>query len=845
MRNRDGGLGRFGAGAPRRLFRSALLLGGAAMLMAQAPAQAQTPEDDGDIVVTGQRASQRSAVEAQRSSDFVVSVLSADDVGNFPDQNVAEAVRRLPGLSVQNDQGEGRFVTLRGIDTNLNSTSVNGLALPSPQREDSRAVALDTIPSELISRLVVHKTFRPDLPGDAIGGVIEIETTSAFDRSGDWFTARGESSYNDLEGLWSPRFSAAGSTRLSERLGVAGAISYFDRSFGSENNEVDVGWATAGGTTYPIEPEERDYRIDRRRIGAALNLDFLANESTRLFLRTLYADYSDFEIRQRNEFLVRAAAPVASTATTAQFNDRIRIDRDSKDRTQDQFIGAIQAGADVNLNDWSLEFIVGYASAAEDEVDRIDATFRREFRPTLVPGLLVNYDWSDPHNIIVAGANPASASALVDPALYPMTSVTLVDNRIRDDEWTLRFDAQRDLSWGFIKGGVNVRLREREDDLETRVLSGAAIPAGATAALFSQTVDYGLSSFGPAIDAGAVRRFVDERRDSFVRDAFASTSADYASSEDVYAGYLMAQLEHGALTLTGGLRVEHTEFETSGFFFDGVATPLEASSSYTDWLPSLSLRYEPSDNVVLRGAVSRSISRPLPEATAARFAVDDDEASIGNPSLNPLRSWNFDIIGEYYPTSLNVFSAGVFHKVIEDYIVARDIAGEPGFTAYSSAIRSENAGQATISGVEINLQQSFDFLPSPFDGLLVSANYTYVDGEISQDAGGETGVPKLSNNIANLAIGFEKWGWSLRAAVSHRSHYIDVLNSLGFDDRIVRPLTQVDLSAKYDINDRFQIYAEASNVTDEPFVATFTNRNQLSAYETYGPTYAFGVRFTY
>jgi TonB-dependent receptor len=820
-------------------------------LSSAAWAQEATTEVEAEpeaIIVSGQRRSLEDAVNRQRDSDFIVSALSADDVGALPDQNVAEATRRLPGISVENDQGEGRFIVLRGLDANLNATTINGLSVPSPQREGGRAVALDTIPSELLSSLIVHKTFRPDLDGDAVGGVVEIETASAFSRPDGWFTARAEGSYNELQDKWSPRFSVGGSTRFGgDRFGVAAALSYFDRSFGSENNEVDVGWGAAANSRYPIEPEQREYVISRKRIGGALNLDFQATDNARLFIRSLYSDYSDLEYRNRNEYLTRVA-PASTTATSALFSDRVRIDRDVKDRTQTQRILALQAGAEIEGEKWSLNIMGGYSSAEEDELDRIDATFRREFRPALVPGFQFEIDYANPRILQVRGTNPASQAAITDPTLFPLTQIDLSNNTVRDKEWSGRIDFRRDMDAGYLKAGARLRLRDRTDDLNQSELTGAAIPAGTLLSGFLGSVDYGLSNFGPAVDPRAIRAFVDQRRGAFVLNPLDSSGGDYKSSEDVYAGYVMGQVETGIATITGGVRVEHTKFDTSGFRVETVPavsiTPISASREYTDWLPSLGIKLEPMDKFVLRGAVSRSISRPLPDASGIRFAVDDDEASIGNPDLDPFRSWNFDLIAEYYPSSSNVISAGFFHKRVSNYIVFRDVAGEPGFTAFSSAIRPENGGTAKITGFEFNIQQTFDMLPSPLDGLLLSANYANIDGKVTDGTGRRISLPKLSKHIGNIAVGYEKWGLSLRAALSYRSKYLDIINNLGYDDRFVQGHKQIDLSASYSFAERYEIYAEASNINDRPFVATFSRLGEINAYERYGPTYAIGLRVT-
>lgn len=807
-----------------------------------------------EIVVTGQRRSQANAVVRQRDSLPFVSALSADDVGNFPDQNVAEATRRLPGVSVENDQGEGRFVVLRGLDPNLNVTTINGLTLPSPQRDGGRQVALDTIPSELLSGMVVQKTFTPDMDGDAIGGTVEIETMSAFDHDGAWLTGRIEGQYNKREGKYSPRVSLAGSNRFAgDRLGIAAAVSWFDRKFGSENIEVDVGWPrAASGFNFPAEPEHRDYIITRERIGAAANIDFRATDTVSLFLRGLYTDFSDLEYRSRNEFLARSA-PIASSDTSARFNDRIRIDRDSKDRVQAQDILSLQGGGSFAGDAWEAEAIVGFARATEDEVDRLDSEFRREFRTADVAGgFLFDFDYSDRRRLQVRGANAASQAAIVNPALYPLTRITLTDNTLDDEEWSGRLDVKRALSFagadGFLKFGGKVKLRDKVNNQDVRRLTSfGASPDGDPFNLsdFLGSVDYSLDTFGPAADPERLRPFFNQRRGNAVLDTFASFSGDYTAKEDVYAGYGMAQFDNGALAVTGGVRIEHTKFATTGFRVDPTPRPIAAKNSYTDFLPSANLRYSIGENWAVRGAVSRSIARPLIDQSASRFVVEDNNAFIGNPDLQPYESWNFDAAVEYYPTSFNVISAALFHKRIDNYIVEIDRAGEPGFTGFGSAIRPENGERATVTGLEINLQQTFDFLPSPFDGFLISANYTFVDGKAKLDGGREIALPKQSRHLANIALGYEKAGFSIRVAASHRSRYLDIINHLGVSDRFIQSHWQIDASAKYRLNDHVEIYTEASNLNDRPQVATFADARQLSQYEVYDYSIALGVRLTF
>jgi hypothetical protein len=204
-----------------------------------------------NILVVGQRGQLTSALNRQRAADGLVSVLSADAIDRLPDENVAEAARRIAGVNVLNDQGEGRFVSVRGIDPNLNTTTINGVRIPSPEA-DNRQVPLDVIDSDVLSSIVISKSLTPDMPGDTIGGNIEIETLSGLDQDNRLlqFSLRGI--YADIVEDWGHRGSLTFADQFMDgRLGVALSISDQERSFGSDNVEVDGGWETGGSVPYP------------------------------------------------------------------------------------------------------------------------------------------------------------------------------------------------------------------------------------------------------------------------------------------------------------------------------------------------------------------------------------------------------------------------------------------------------------------------------------------------------------------------------------------------------------------------------------------------------------------
>lgn len=250
------------------------------------------------VEVVGQAASIDQALKEQRNADSIKSVVHADGVAQLPDENVAEAVQRLPGVSVERDQGEGRFVSVRGLGPDLNSVTINGTLVPAPESE-RRAVALDVLPSELVQSLSVIKTLTPDMDANSLGGTVDVKSLSAFDHNGLFYTGSSEASYDKNTSQTSPKFSGAISDRFSlgdgiDNFGVAAALSWQKRDFGSDNVETGGAWDFEQGSRLE-EFEQRDYDIRRERAGGGLNFDYKPDDSSSYYLRTLYSRYKDSE----------------------------------------------------------------------------------------------------------------------------------------------------------------------------------------------------------------------------------------------------------------------------------------------------------------------------------------------------------------------------------------------------------------------------------------------------------------------------------------------------------------------------------------------------------------------
>lgn len=814
-----------------------------------------------DIIVMGQTASLSSSLSRQRAADGVENVLTRDAVGQFPDQNVAEALRRLPGLNILNDQGEGRFVSVRGLDPELNAASINGTRIPAPE-SDVRSVALDVIPSELIESIEVKKSLTPDMDGDTIGASIEINTTSAFDRKKDLLSMKLEGSYNDYANALTPKASIDFSTRLSDDFGIAGGFSYYKRKFETDNIEGADWNESDDGVAYAEELQYRDYDVERERIGGSLSFDWRASDSTKLYARGLYSQFADQEYRGDVIFIMNEA-PRAGDADSASFSDedgRIEVRRRMKDRFEKQKIKSLTVGGETATGPWKLTYSGSWSEATERENGSVDPTrFRNRFEED---GVNIDFDYSNEKKPLYSVSG--NTALFNDPATYGFNELELTAlSDSRDREYTLRGDIAREFQTGggtfTLQGGVKSRWRKKSYNLTSLLYDDFDGDYTLADVLGKQT--YRITDLTPQASQTGPTDFFNKNRDLFILNQvdtdINSASSDYAIDEDILAGYLLGRWDSDALRVIGGLRVERTRNDIRAFLTESdgdevTVTPNRFTRSYTDWLPSLTLRYEPAQDIVLRAGGYKSLVRPKLSNLAPRFVLNEDrEAEFGNPELKPYRAWNLDLSAEWYFGQNAALTGGFFWKSIKDFVVQqRDrTPGSAYGINYTEAQTFANGDTAKVKGFELSYSQVFSFLPAPLDGLLLNANYTYTDakgtvltdGDISDPR--RIALPAASKNTFNVVLGYEKGPISLRAAGTYRDKYLDELGDEAETDRYVAGQFQLDLSAKYRVTPGIQLFAEWVNVTNAPYFAyqNYAGSRRLLQYEEYNWTAKFGV----
>lgn len=832
-------------------------------------------EGSSNILVIGQIANQASSLSRKRAGDGVSDVLTRDAIGQFPDQNVAESLRRLPGVNVLNDQGEGRFVSVRGLDPTLNATSINGVRLPSPEN-DIRAVALDVVSSDIIESVTVKKSLTPDMDGDTIGASIEIETTSAFDRRKDLFVASVGGTYNELAEELAPDISADFSARLSDNVGVSGGVSFLNRKFETDNIEADD-WQNEDGLIYAEEVQYRDYDVERERISATLGFDFRVGESTELYVKGIWSQFDDQEFRRRLTFDLGDAG-VSGSSNSPLYNDdeAITVERDIKDRFERQRIRSVVFGGESDWGDWFADYSVSYAKATEFENGSLDPTvFEREYE---AEGLQVGLDYSNPRTPIYSIIDPVGD--FIDPSAYELNDIELTALSDSEDE---EFAAQYDVGRRFqmdngeltIQSGLKARFREKSFDGEIQ---------------FYENDNFTMSD---ALGLGPTYRIVDlsplpgltEATDFFfanfnefelqeIDSQFDSAVSDFSVEEDILASYLLGRWETDALTVIAGVRYEDTRNTLSGNDVllveeDGtlpggaiatddtvLVSPTRIKREYGHWLPSINVRYEAQPDLILRLAGYRSIVRPGPFQQAPRITVEeaDDgerEGEFGNPNLRPTEAWNLDAAAEYYMSSNGAIFASVFYKNVQDFIVEQnfDEGGIFRGVAFDEASIFANGDEGDIFGVELGFSQAFSGM---LDGFVVQANYTYTDASgtittVESEGPRNIPLPTTSEHTANFSLGYDKGPFDVRLSGTYRDGYLDELGSEPDLDRYVDDHFQLDLSAKFRATNNLQLYYEWVNINDAKYFAfnQLGGRNNLLQYEEYNWTMKFGARYTF
>lgn len=787
------------------------------------------------VQVIGQAASMDKALKEQKHADQISSVVHADGIGQLPDDNAAEALQRIPGVSTERDQGEGRFVSVRGLGADLNAVTINGTLVPAPE-SDRRGVALDVLPSELVQSLAVVKTLTPDMDANSLGGTVQVESLSAFDHDGLFYTVTVEGGYDEKREKYSPKASGAISNRFSigegqDNLGVALALSYQNRKFGSDN--VETGGAWDGDALE--ETAMRQYDIERERIGAGLNFDYRPNDTGEYYLRTLYSRFKDTESRQE------VAAEFSDPQLAGQRGDA-EVTRSLKSREETQEIQSFVLGGKQGFGTWTVEGQLGYSEASEENPGGISgAKYQGDFsnvgfNSTQKPVITADQDFYDAAN-------------------YEFDSVSWEKSKTTDKEYNGKLDILKDYMLGnyaaALKFGGKISQREKTNNTDEWKYEDLSTSSSD----FNSNSHYELGQFGPTINENAIKDKISGLNPNDYVVADGSIINDFKSNEDIQAAYVMNTVDLDQLRVIAGLRYENTNFEARGFEFnDDVITATKYENDYDHWLPSLHFRYQLADNAYLRAAWTNSVVRPNFAQSAPGVYIDGDEAEFGNPMLKPLESSNFDLGVEKYFGKASMVGFYAFYKDIDNFIYNTNIAGTGQWADFDEAITYKNGNEAKLYGMEFAYSQKFDHLGAPWNGFLLGLNTTFSKSEADIDSmkDGELlsrriHLPNQSDVVGNAMIGWENERFGVRLSANYKSNYLYALGDIDTPEKDIYTDDQIflDFSSHVNLSKNLQLTFDVQNITDETYYNYAGSKAYNAQYEEYGPAYKLALTYTH
>ena len=815
----------------------------AAFAQATAPAAPAAPASapTQTILVTGQAANLRNALDAQQAADHIVSVLSADGIGQLPDINAAEALQRLPGVSVERDQGEGRYVRIRGLGADYNSVTINGALVPAPDA-DRRGVAMDVLPAGLIRTLEVSKTLTPDRDANALGGTVEVKMLSAFDHPGRFVSVDTGLSHDTDTGQTTPREGLAFSDRYADgRLGVALGLSFDRRRYGSNDVETGGAWDEEGRLE---EFERRRYRLQRDRGAVAMNLDWRPNALEKYWLEGFVSRFTDHEKREAQTISFEEALTPGERGSA-------EVTRALKSRTETQTIRSLVLGTEQPLGEsWTLQARAGTSRSGEVEPQHIGGA---EFAGN---DSFENVGYTGTQRPELRGP-----SSLYSADSYALDKVKLSRAETSDRESHAALDLRHPWSLdgldGELKFGAKISTRRKTADEDVWKIKAKAVTGDTGMGAFTEgTVDFAWGDFGPGLSPGLIGQRLSGLDLTNYVDATGSAENDYEIRERIRAAYVMGSLDGSDWRLMGGLRYEGTHTSARGSALnDDTLTPVSVASDRGAWLPSLHLRQDLDSATSVRAAWTNSVVRPTFAQLAPGTLIDGDEASFGNPDLKPLRSANFDLGIERRLDRDGAVSAYLFHKQIRDFVYQTDLAGSGSWADYSQALTWANGSKAHVNGVELSWSQALRMLPAPFDGLIVGANASFTRssaqiGAYNSEAGATASrripLPSESHQVYNLMLGYETADWSLRLAANHKSKYLLAVADVhdARQDQYVDGQTQLDLSARWQLDRAWQLNLEVQNLTAQRYYVYAGSRALNVQNEQYGRTLRLGLKWT-
>ena len=808
-----------------------------------------------EVKVKGAFSGQRKALQMQKGAMGVTNVVSADQVGKFPDSNIGDALKRINGINVQYDQGEARFGQVRGTSADLTSVTVNGNRLPSAEG-DTRNVQLDLIPADMIQTIEVSKVVTSDMDGDAIGGAINLVTKNTPYRRVLNFT--GSSGYTwisekpqwNIGGTWGDRF-------FNNKLGIMASASYQYAPGGSDNTEFE--YEEKNGEVQLKEAQVRQYYVTRERQSYSLSLDYVFNPLHKISFKGIYNRRNDWENRYRISYKklnsdAKDQSVVIQTKAGSDDNKDARLERQqTMDFTLD---------GEHNFGNLKVDWASSYSRATEDRPNE------RYIGLKLKGSNSLNFGESF---VNIGGKQPYSTLTIpsFEEGKWKIDEFTNSDQSIQENEFKERINFTLPLSKGLfgntLKFGYKYTYKDKKRNTEYYDYSDAADKY--IADWKDNLVNEVRKDFMPGSLYPIGTQFVSKEYMGSLNfdkadgvELLEEEAGNYKATEQIHAGYVRLDQKLGKkFDATIGLRIENTRLKTSGVNYtmdedenESLVPTGEYKNNYTNLLPSLLLKYKMSESGSIRASITKTLSRPKYSALVANksFNLADQEATIGDPNIKPTTAWNFDLSIDHYFKSIGMVSLGLFYKDVKNvnietlgYYTGEEL-GLTGNSETFEVTQNMNAYDARVFGIEAAYQRDFGFICPALRCLGFYGNYTYThsttrnyNSRLGIEDGDDVKMAGSPEHTANASLYFENKGINVRLSYNFASFFIDQMNTGSRElDRYYDKVNYLDLNASYTWGKqtKFTIFAESNNLLNQPLRYYQGQKDRTMQVEYYG-----------
>ncbi len=830
-----------------------------------------------DVQVYGGRSyGEVQAVNQQQVADNILEVLPQEIISSLPNTNIADAVGRLPGVSLERDEGEGKYVQIRGTEPRLSNTTIDGINVPAPEAS-VRNIKLDVIPAALVEQLEVSKTLTADQDGDAVGGSVNLVTRVAGDEPFFTVTAMGGHIPIELGGRNLDQFSAAAGKRFgpNHKLGifVGGSYDYNGRGIDDiEPGTAVTGAADGGNFVGPNTMDIREYYYTRSRYGFAGTVDYRFSPATTVLARTFFSDFRDFG----GKYIY---SPTAGNFLTSsgQADDAGNMSFADAPRTPDYQIFNFMLNLKHVSGDWAFDATAAVSRGRADNQNFPQADFNG---PQAVAFNVDVTNTNRPRFVVTNGVN------IYDPTTYQWADIHFTKDHSAQVNLQGSFDVTRfyKTSGGHLgtwQAGVKIRNAHKFNDVNDKYYDADG------SILLSQVLDTGFSNkdyyngtygaYGPVSSwdklVAAFNANPGAFTENFKSESKKSLPNNWNTHELIPAFYAMDTFDIGHLRLIGGLRVEVTKQDFTGLevaLGSLDATKTSGNKTYVDFMPNAQAKYTFGTNQALRAVYGRGVARPNYGDLPPFILVNGtkNQVSLGNPNLLSTRANNFDLLYEQYLKTVGFISAGFFYKQLSNPIVTVQYPYllDP-FKGYT-ATQPKNLPSAHIGGLELGWQQHFKGLPYGLSGLGIQANYAYSFSQAQNpycctDTNGNSVTRKVAldrqaPNTFNINPTFDTKRLSVRLGISYNQANIYAYNYGGVasDHSIVsgdkgpagdvyqNGHTQIDTQVSYQLPWNLKLTASGLNLKNEVFGFYQGGPAYPIQREYYHPSYLFSLKWT-